>query len=47
MLWICNDCTTAYSVDAPRCPHCGSTDYVEEGAVLLDEPEPVEEVPED
>jgi hypothetical protein len=20
-------CTTRYSVDAPRCPHCGATEY--------------------
>jgi predicted nucleic-acid-binding Zn-ribbon protein len=26
-LWHCKDCTTAYSVGAERCPHCGSTDY--------------------
>lgn len=30
MLWHCKDCTTAYSVGAPRCPHCGSTDYTED-----------------
>lgn len=23
--WGCADCTTVYSVGAPRCPHCGST----------------------
>lgn len=34
MLWICNDCTTAYSVDAPRCPHCGATDHREQGAPM-------------
>lgn len=27
MLWICNACTTAYAVDAPCCPHCGSSDH--------------------
>jgi hypothetical protein len=27
MLWICNGCETAYSVDAPCCPHCGSKEY--------------------
>lgn len=32
MLWICTHCTTAYSVEAPRCPHCGSTAYVEQGS---------------
>lgn len=31
MLWICLGCTSRYSVDAPRCPECGSTEYVEEG----------------
>ena len=32
MLWICQGCTAAYSVDAPRCPQCSSTEYLEEGA---------------
>lgn len=32
MLWICQSCTTAYSVDAPACPQCGSVDYLEQGA---------------
>lgn len=27
--WGCLDCTTVYSVGAPRCPHCGSTNYTE------------------
>ena len=27
MLWECVDCGTQYSVDAPRCPHCGTADY--------------------
>lgn len=31
MLWVCDDCTTAYSVGAPRCPHCGSEDFHEQG----------------
>lgn len=31
MLWICDDCTTAYSVGAPRCPHCGSTAHHDQG----------------
>jgi hypothetical protein len=30
-LWVCAACTTAYSVGAPRCPHCAGTDYFEEG----------------
>lgn len=29
-LWICRGCTAAYSVGAPRCPECGSTDYRED-----------------
>jgi len=29
-LWICRDCTAAYSVDAPACPQCGSADRVDE-----------------
>lgn len=32
VLWICKGCRTAYSVDAPRCPQCGSTDHVEQGS---------------
>lgn len=30
-LWICRGCTAAYSVGAPACPQCGSTDHTEEG----------------
>lgn len=30
-LWKCADCTAAYSVGAPKCPQCGSTNRVEEG----------------
>jgi hypothetical protein len=30
-LWICTGCTCRYSVGAPRCPQCGSTEHVEEG----------------
>jgi hypothetical protein len=29
-LWECAECTTAYSVGAPKCPHCGSTVRVNE-----------------
>ena len=29
--WVCTECTTTYSVGAPRCPHCGSTEHVEQG----------------
>ncbi|MEE4546466.1 hypothetical protein V2S66_31440 [Streptomyces sp. V4-01] len=28
--WICRDCTATYSVGAPQCPQCGSTDRIEE-----------------
>ncbi|CAM5265055.1 putative protein OS=Streptomyces fumanus OX=67302 GN=GCM10018772_05250 PE=4 SV=1 [Streptomyces fumanus] len=31
-LLVCTDCTARYSVGAPRCPQCGSTEHVEEGA---------------
>lgn len=38
MLWICKGCRTAYSVDAPSCPHCKGTEHVEQGEEhLLDE----------
>ncbi|GIH23008.1 hypothetical protein Aph01nite_13180 [Acrocarpospora phusangensis] len=33
MLWVCADCTTAYAVGLGACPHCGSTDWYEEGKV--------------
>lgn len=26
MLWVCAECSSAYSVGAPRCPHCSSTE---------------------
>lgn len=29
-VWVCRDCTAAYSVGAPQCPQCGSTDRIEE-----------------
>jgi hypothetical protein len=29
--WVCAGCTTTYSVGAPRCPHCGSIEHVEQG----------------
>ena len=32
MLLICKACTTAYSVGAPKCPHCGGRKYVEQGS---------------
>ncbi|HEY0638392.1 MAG TPA: SAP domain-containing protein [Pseudonocardiaceae bacterium] len=31
-LWICTNDEVAYSVGAPRCPECGSTEYVEQGS---------------
>lgn len=31
--WVCAECLTLYSVGAPRCPHCGTTEYHEEGSV--------------
>lgn len=29
--WECRGCTAVYSVGAPACPQCGSTDYCEQG----------------
>jgi hypothetical protein len=29
-VWICKGCTAAYSVGAPRCPECSSTEYADE-----------------
>lgn len=29
--WVCADCTTVYTVGAPRCPQCQSTAYAEQG----------------
>lgn len=31
--WVCAECLTLYSVGAPRCPHCGNTEWYEEGQV--------------
>lgn len=31
-LQVCRGCTTKFSVGAPACPHCGSTDHYEEGS---------------
>lgn len=31
-LLVCKGCTARYSVGAPKCPQCGSTECVEEGA---------------
>jgi len=33
-LWACRGCPAKYSVGAPACPHCGSTDHYEEGSVM-------------
>jgi hypothetical protein len=30
--WVCLDCSTAYSVGAPLCPHCGSERRADEGS---------------
>lgn len=30
-LRVCMDCTTAFAVGVPRCPHCGSERSAEEG----------------
>lgn len=30
----CTSCTTKFAVGLPKCPHCGSTDYVEDGDVM-------------
>lgn len=30
-LSVCTGCTTKYAVGLPKCPHCGSTDHVEDG----------------
>ncbi len=35
-LWICGDCGAAYSVGAPCCPQCGSTDWTEDGMPKID-----------
>lgn len=32
-LWLCLDCSAAYSVGQSRCPNCQSTDYIEEGVM--------------
>lgn len=29
-LWHCSDCPAAYSVGAPQCPQCGSTNPIKE-----------------
>lgn len=32
-LLTCADCTTQYALDLKACPHCGSSNYIEGGAV--------------
>ena len=52
-LLVCTKCTTAYSVGAPRCPHCGNRKSVEQGTAAADalldgaRPEPAEETDDD
>ena len=29
--WVCNKCTTLYTVGAPQCPHCGTKAHTEQG----------------
>jgi hypothetical protein len=33
MTWVCGECTTAYAVGLPACPHCGTESSFEEGSV--------------
>jgi len=35
--WECAECTTKYSVGAPKCPHCGSVVRVDERAQETEE----------
>lgn len=49
-IWTCRACTARYAVDAPGCPQCGSTEYVDGDAVadpdlLAMVPEPAEDSP--
>ena len=30
-LWQCGGCGTSYAVGLPRCPHCHSTEWTEDG----------------
>lgn len=30
----CTSCTTKFAVGLPKCPHCGSTEFVEDGDVM-------------
>lgn len=32
--WLCRDCTTEYTVDAPGCPQCGANDPIREDEQL-------------
>lgn len=39
-LWTCLACTTRYSVGAPACPHCASTEYTDNSDGIPPQPEP-------
>lgn len=43
VLWHCLDCTTAYAVGSPACPHCASTRRADQPAA----PEPAQAPAED
>ena len=34
MLLVCKECSTAFAVGLDRCPHCGATDYHEQGTEM-------------
>lgn len=34
-LFSCAGCTTLYAPDLDACPHCGSTDYTEDGSAVI------------
>jgi hypothetical protein len=34
-LWACQDCGTVYAVGLPACPHCGGTEYQEDGVAKI------------
>ncbi len=31
MGWVCNKCTTLYTVGAPQCPNCGTKAHHDQG----------------
>lgn len=39
--WVCRGCTAVYSVGAPACPQCGSSEHAEQG---VPDPQPGDEV---